>query len=348
MEDVSDTVLGAIASVAPNAKSAAAPTDGSGGGGGGAESDAKATADAKAAIAQDDEPPKKRMKGEGEAQSTNAEFDLRAFPLEAFAPIKEFYDITDTFPLRQLFSRTENPRVVTMMTRTALDSFVQKDERQQLKVVSLGLKVFEKNSANSHSRCAYRITQDGVPLVEPHMTDKRKVVVAPEQFAKILKGGTVPISAFDAATAGKIDALEIGAVLIMCDPPPVAAAAAQATAGAGGGGAAAAAPVRLMAVVWRGRGGGLNVLCHKDTLRSFAYTLVAGGVEVDGVVAKFDSLLSDEPLEAETPAAAAEGAAEACAPAAGVPPVDGGSGDGGDGVVDTAGQAEPMETEPAP
>lgn len=41
--------------------------------------------------------------------------------------------------------------------------------------MSAGLKMFEKNSANNVSACKYRLAQDAVHIIEPFMSDARKV-----------------------------------------------------------------------------------------------------------------------------------------------------------------------------
>ena len=42
-------------------------------------------------------------------------------------------------------------------------------------IVSAGLKMFEKNSANNVSNCKYRLVQESVHILEPFMSDARKV-----------------------------------------------------------------------------------------------------------------------------------------------------------------------------
>ena len=61
---------------------------------------------------------------------------------------------------------------------------VRSQSAKKLKIVNTGLKLFEYNSRKCE--CAYRVCQEGIPVLLKHMT-KRVVKVPLEDFLRILE-----------------------------------------------------------------------------------------------------------------------------------------------------------------
>lgn len=87
---------------------------------------------------------------------------------------------------------------------------------KRLKVVNTGLKLFEYNSRKCE--CAYRICQEGLPMIRPFMT-KRVVSVSLADFLKILETQkeSAEVSAFSEATQKQLEAMEVGACVFELD-----------------------------------------------------------------------------------------------------------------------------------
>lgn len=87
---------------------------------------------------------------------------------------------------------------------------------KRLKVVNTGLKLFEYNSRKCE--CAYRICQEGLPVLRPFMT-KRVVAVDRTDFLRILETqkNSAELAAFAEATQKQLEAMEVGACVFELD-----------------------------------------------------------------------------------------------------------------------------------
>jgi hypothetical protein len=132
-------------------------------------------------------------------------------------------------------------------------------------IVTTGLKMFEKNSANSVCDCLYRLTQECVHIIEPFMTDARKLIFPPEELAKLVNrdvcnhGGTMSLEGF--SVAEKVKSLSAGAFIAITPLPETGE--------------------KIMVVCWRGRSdNNINIMCSKDALHIVGQRLIDMGIEV--------------------------------------------------------------------
>ena len=102
----------------------------------------------------------------------------------AWLKTKEYYGIRDDFPHMQLYTRSENAKVISFVN-TALASKCMDftTNGRKLKIVNAGLRMFEKsrekasermNGEGSGMACPYRLNHEALHLIEPFIT-KRKV-----------------------------------------------------------------------------------------------------------------------------------------------------------------------------
>ena len=59
-----------------------------------------------------------------------------------------------------------------------------------LKIVSAGIKVLEKKVKNNSGEAEYRLVQEGLHVLLPHITT-RKIFVTIQDFSNLLGGGLV-------------------------------------------------------------------------------------------------------------------------------------------------------------
>lgn len=87
---------------------------------------------------------------------------------------------------------------------------------KRLKVVNTGLKLFEYNSRKCE--CAYRICQEGLPMLRPFMT-QRVVRVGRADFLRILETqkNAAELAAFSESTQKQMEAMEVGACVFELD-----------------------------------------------------------------------------------------------------------------------------------
>ncbi|XAR73424.1 tRNA (cytosine(34)-C(5))-methyltransferase [Bertholletia excelsa] len=102
---------------------------------------------------------------------------------------------------------------------------------QQLKITSVGLKMFERQSSKegSLSPCAFRISSEGLPLILPHIT-KQILYAFPVDFKHLLQYKTIKFADFvDAEFGEKASKLMLGCCVVVLlrdgqsssNPPPV-------------------------------------------------------------------------------------------------------------------------------
>lgn len=100
---------------------------------------------------------------------------------ELWEAIKSFYDIKESFPKANLAFQKDTNRNVVMLG-DGLNSLMKCTRKNKLQVVTLGLKVFTKNKGGQCSACSFRILQEGVEALMPHMGPKRIIKASTELY----------------------------------------------------------------------------------------------------------------------------------------------------------------------
>ncbi|CAL1385339.1 unnamed protein product [Linum trigynum] len=136
--------------------------------------------------------------------------------------IIEFYGIGESFPFKgHLISRNSDDNhvkriyYISKSVKDALELNILVG--QQLKIASVGLKMFERQTAiaGSDAPCAFRISSEGLPLILPHIT-KQILNASPVDFIHILKYKTIKFRDFvDAAFGEKASKLMMGCCVIV-------------------------------------------------------------------------------------------------------------------------------------
>lgn len=104
--------------------------------------------------------------------------------------MQEFYGFAPGFMLgQQLISRTSTdvvrPKRLYYVS-AGVKALLTQDEQEQLKVTATGLKTFERQETkDGRSICAYRVAQEGVPVVLPYMT-RQILLPSLEEFLALL------------------------------------------------------------------------------------------------------------------------------------------------------------------
>jgi hypothetical protein len=131
---------------------------------------------------------------------------------EVYEPLVEFYGLADTFPKDQLMTRAcGDSKILYYLGKSVKENYIDKGVQKRVTIINSGVKGFVRNT-NMTSETAYRIAQEGVHFLLPHMT-KRKVSVNMEDFKLCMTGeGTtmVKISAFSKEFSTVVDPFSIG------------------------------------------------------------------------------------------------------------------------------------------
>ncbi|KAL9660750.1 hypothetical protein QQ045_025567 [Rhodiola kirilowii] len=124
--------------------------------------------------------------------------------------IKEFYGIGDSFPLSgHLITRNNDMNHVKRIyyiSKSVKDVLeLNLAVGQQLKIASVGLKMFERQSSKegSASQCAFRISSEGLPLLLPHIT-KQILCASKEDFKHLLQYKSVKFADFVDSAFGEL------------------------------------------------------------------------------------------------------------------------------------------------
>ncbi|EGC37420.1 hypothetical protein DICPUDRAFT_30335 [Dictyostelium purpureum] len=98
---------------------------------------------------------------------------------------KEFYGLTDEFPMNNLLSRSDNSQKVYWASDSVME-IIKNPENKRLKIINCALKVFQRHDGLGSMDCPYRISQDSILWLEPFIT-KRIVTMTHDDLAKIIK-----------------------------------------------------------------------------------------------------------------------------------------------------------------
>ncbi|KAL9229579.1 hypothetical protein vseg_005030 [Gypsophila vaccaria] len=136
--------------------------------------------------------------------------------------IKGFYGIDDSFPLYgHLVSRnsdTESVKRIYYISKSVKDVLeLNLLAGQQLKIASVGLKMFERQTSKdgNASACRYRISSEGLPVLLPYIT-KQIIAASLVDFKHLLQYKSIKFNDFvDAELREKATKLELGSCVVV-------------------------------------------------------------------------------------------------------------------------------------
>lgn len=185
----------------------------------------------------------------------------------AWEKIRAFYDFDERIGQDSFFVREDavtkankkggtSSKTIYYMPQS-VRSLLLGDEKKQLKVVTAGLKAFEKKTmANGESD--YRLLQDSIQVLAPFIR-ARKIQVTAQDFSNILGGGLVSFSTLSASTIAQLCALPTGMVITYYDYDSNDCLPAD----EGSEFIPRLGNFRFYAVCWKGISKTMNVMCSK-------------------------------------------------------------------------------------
>jgi len=131
-----------------------------------------------------------------------------------FPEIIDHFGLSPNFPTRQIMSRvvSDEPRMMYFLTKSITDMIQNHKIQDNLTVINSGVKLFEKCKGDCIVK--YRVNQDGVHYLVPHMS-KRKISVALCDFKKCLGTGNIEIDMFTPQFGLEIKKMETGSFVAM-------------------------------------------------------------------------------------------------------------------------------------
>ncbi|KAJ8652087.1 hypothetical protein O0I10_012318 [Lichtheimia ornata] len=176
--------------------------------------------------------PAKRASGSGpKRESKRQRKDVRQrqeAPFELMAPdnpdvdeIAKCYDLSTEFPRDQYILRSEdvaknrNLYFVSKPVKMVLES----PDKDRLHIVNTGLRLFSRQgSLQDEIESPFRLTTDGLPLIEKYFTTERRIVDITDKDLRVLLLEHMPkIETFDPETQKKMDKLASGGCILRID-----------------------------------------------------------------------------------------------------------------------------------
>nr|TKW10850.1 hypothetical protein SEVIR_6G195000v2 [Setaria viridis] len=112
--------------------------------------------------------------------------------------IKSFFGIKESFPLEgYLVTRsTDNARRMYYISKSVKEIVELNEEvGEQLKIASLGVKMFERHRSKDGCSCAYRLSYEGLSLLLPYIST-RILYASPLDFHRLLQYRTINFAHF--------------------------------------------------------------------------------------------------------------------------------------------------------
>jgi len=130
-----------------------------------------------------------------------------------WAPIVQEYGLADTFPKEQFFCRASGEaKILYFISKSIKEDLIDHGAQERVTVINSGLKGFERCSLNEKT-ISYRLAQEGVQYVVPHMT-KRIINANMEDFYACIKEGFLPFDGFSESFHKQLDELSPGAFVV--------------------------------------------------------------------------------------------------------------------------------------
>ena len=139
---------------------------------------------------------------------------------ETLAELVKFFELDPSFPQEQLFARSAQAGRIVLVS-PAIRHLLEEDAAQNFKAINSGVRVFEKCNFMSNDRgCTYRLMQEGVELIAPYVSEKRKRAVSVEDLTIITAKKSVRIEELtDTELKSCLLSLSYGSVILTCKIP---------------------------------------------------------------------------------------------------------------------------------
>ena len=183
--------------------------------------------------------------------------------------LDDFYGFADTFPKQQFMARANGEAKTLFFLAEPIKDMIDRGIQERLTVINSGLKAFSKN--NKDCKVLYRVAQEGVHYVAPHMM-KRKIVADLVDFWRCISvDHSMRLEVFSEDFASAVKELDPGSFVVALK------------------GYENDASKKLYIVMWR---------CRKD-----AVDCLVAKVEQEGMMSKLRAIPGYEHAEAAAKAA---------------------------------------------
>lgn len=183
---------------------------------------------------------------DGKSHPTLGRDDFIPLSKDLFEPLKEYYGLSsNSFDANQYMGRACGDSKVLYFITKKIRKLIDDGLQTRVTVVTSGVKGFVRN--NKECDVGFRLSQEGVHFVAPHMT-KRKIGIDLEDFEKCLQTETIKLETFSDKFASEARGLSMGSFAVCLN------------------GFEDDYIKKFVVVMWRCRGDAVNCLVNKAEL----------------------------------------------------------------------------------
>ncbi|GAA5807848.1 hypothetical protein MFLAVUS_001227 [Mucor flavus] len=189
---------------------------------------------------------------------------IKEAPFEMMSPtspdldeITEFYGLDPSFPRDQFLLRSEGTAKGRSLyfVSSSIKKVLESKDFARLQTVNTGVRLFVRQSTTMLEKgCPFRLTSEGLPLLDLVMTDKRRITVTMEALKTLLVEAFPIMEQFPEHVQQQVAAIEMGCCIVHVDKEEEKES--QMT-------------VPIVLPVWKGKNS-LNVLLNKKDKRSLS------------------------------------------------------------------------------
>lgn len=140
--------------------------------------------------------------------------DFIPIPDDIIAPLIDYYGLaSESFKREKYMQRACSDAKVLYFLGSAVRGLIDQGIQERVTVVNSGLKGFVRNGKGNECEAKYRIAQEGVHFVAPHMT-KRKIVASLEDFKLCLDPKNILLEVFSKEFAEQAKVLSVGSFVV--------------------------------------------------------------------------------------------------------------------------------------
>ncbi|CAJ0923945.1 22096_t:CDS:10 [Entrophospora sp. SA101] len=154
-------------------------------------------------VEKDDSSSKNSLSGE-------EPFILLSPDNEEIPIIKNFYGLSDEFPVDQILVRSETEKNKTLyLVSSAVKTLLQAINTQKLRIVNTGVKLFTRHDTYDVVRCNFRCNAEGISTIFPFLSSKRVINLGLKELEILLSEPNPLFSKFDEDVNERIKELVI-------------------------------------------------------------------------------------------------------------------------------------------
>ncbi|CAO3599505.1 unnamed protein product [Absidia cylindrospora] len=149
-----------------------------------------------------------------------APFDMMSPESRDLSEIKSFFGLDSSFPMDQFLLRSDmdtKNRQIYFVSQAA-KSVLESKQVKRLHIVNTGVRLFSRQGTLADTtECAFRISSEGVPLLQQYISDHRSVHIGLDDLKVLLATALPKIPQFTAETQARLNKLSLGGVLFVVD-----------------------------------------------------------------------------------------------------------------------------------